>query len=265
MRWEIPGDTVRLNEFDPYYQYTITKYMVTNGLFSPYTNHWINYQQWYPQGLDMSRSLPALPMTAAALYGVANFFGGGNLDLMAFCSILTVVLGTLSVLVVYFIGKDMGGRAVGLLAALVMALAPSFLQRSSLGFFDTEIPGVLGLTLFILFFLRSMDAKRSLKASLIYSVGAALALAYFIAGWGAAYYILDLTAVFVFVLVLLKRYDQRLLINFSVTMGLGLLIATQVPYIGLGYLTSGPMIPVAGVFIVLLIAELLRHNISAKT
>ncbi len=265
MRWEIPGGTVRLNEFDPYYQYTITKYMVTNGLFSPYTDHWINYQQWYPQGLDMSRSLPALPMTAAALYSVANFFGGGNIDLMAFCSIITVVLGTLSVLIVYFIGKDMGGRAVGLLAALAMALAPSFLQRSSLGFFDTEIPGVLGLTLFILLFLRSMDAKRSLRASLIYAVGAALALAYFISGWGAAYYILDLTALFVFVLVLLKRYDRRLLINYSVTMGLGLLIAIQVPYIGLGYLTSGPMVPVAAVFIALLVAELLRHNISAKT
>jgi dolichyl-diphosphooligosaccharide---protein glycosyltransferase len=265
MRWEIPGGTVRLNEFDPYYQFTITKYMVTNGLFSPYTDHWVNYQQWYPQGLDMSRSLPALPMTAAALYSVANFFGGGNIDLMAFCSIITVVLGTLSVLIVYFIGKDMGGRAVGLLAALAMALAPSFLQRSSLGFFDTEIPGVLGLTLFILLFLRSMDAKRSLRASLIYAVGAALALAYFISGWGAAYYILDLTALFVFVLVLLKRYDRRLLINYSVTMGLGLLIAVQVPYIGLGYLTSAPMVPVAGVFIVLLIAELLRHNISAKT
>ncbi len=263
MRWEIPGGQVRLNEFDPYYQYSITKYMVTNGLFSPYTDHWINYQQWYPQGLDMSGSLPALPMTAAALYSVVSLFG--SVDLMAFCSLLAVALGTLSVLVIYFIGKDMGGRAVGLFAALILALAPSFLQRSSLGFFDTELPGVLGLLFFILLFMRSLDPKRSLRASIIYSVGAALALAYFISGWGAAYYILDLTAVFAFVLVLLKRYDRRLLINYSITMGLGLLIATQVPYIGLGYLTSGPMVPVAGVFIVLLIAELLRHNVSAKT
>ena len=263
IRWEIPGDQVRLNEFDPYYQYSITKYMVTNGLFSPYTDHWINYQQWYPQGLDMSSSLPALPMTAAALYSVVSLFG--TVDLMAFCSLLAVALGTLSVLVIYFIGKDMGGRAVGLFAALILALAPSFLQRSSLGFFDTELPGVLGLLFFILLFMRSLDPKRSLRASIIYSVGAALALAYFISGWGAAYYILDLTAVFAFVLVLLKRYDRRLLINYSITMGLGLLIAIQVPYIGLGYLTSGPMVPVAGVFIVLLIAELLRHNVSAKT
>ncbi|MGD6934928.1 MAG: STT3 domain-containing protein [Candidatus Bathyarchaeia archaeon] len=264
LRWEIPSGTIHLNEFDPYYQYSITNYMVNNGIFSPYTDHWVNYQQWYPAGLDMSRSLPALPATAAVLYQIVNAFGV-NVDLMAFCSVLTVALGTFACLILYFIGKDMGGRSLGLFAALIFALAPSFLQRSSLGFFDTEIPGVLGLLLFILLFMRSLDQKRSMRGSLIYSVGAALALAYFISGWGAAYYVLDLTALFAFVLVVLKRYDQRLLINYSVTMGLGLLIATQVPYIGLSYLTSAPMVPVAAVFIVLLVAELLRHNVSAKT
>jgi dolichyl-diphosphooligosaccharide--protein glycosyltransferase len=264
VRWEIPSGQIHLNEFDPYYQYSITNYMVQNGLFSPYTDHWINYQQWYPNGIDMSRSLPALPMTAAALYNVASFFGA-NIDLMTFCSFLAAALGTLSCLVLYFIGKDVGGRAVGLFAALFLAFAPSFLQRSSLGFFDTEIPGILGLLLFILMFLRSMDPKRSLRVSLIYSVGAALALAYFITGWGAAYYALDLAALFVFVLVVLKRYDRRLLINYGVTMGLALLIAIQFPYIGYSYLISAPVLPVIGAFLVLLAVEFLRHNISAKT
>ena len=265
IRWEIPSGQIRLNEFDPYYQYSITQHMVQNGIFSPYTpTPWINMQQWYPAGLDMSRSLPALPMTAAVLYNIVSFFGV-NVDLMAFCSVLAVVLGTLACLVIYFIGKDMGGRAVGLFAALFLALAPSFLQRSSLGFFDTEIPGILGLLFFILLFLRALDQKRSLRSCLIYSLGAALALAYFISGWGAAYFVLDLTALFAFVLIVLKRYNQRLLISYSLTLGVALLIATKVPYIGLGYLTSGPIIPVAGVFILLLVAELLRHNISAKT
>jgi dolichyl-diphosphooligosaccharide--protein glycosyltransferase len=238
--------------------------MVDNGLFSPYTDHWINYQQWYPQGLDMSQSLSALPMTAAALYKAVSFLGI-SVDLMTFCAMLTVALGTLSCLILYFVGKDLGGRAVGLFAALALALAPSFLQRSSLGFFDTEIPGMIGLLFFILFFLRAMSPKRSLRASLMYSIGAALALAYFITGWGAAYYVLNLAALFVFVLVVLKRYDRRLLINYGVTMGLGLLIAMQLPYIGLSYLTSIPMIPIIAVFIILLITEFLQHNISAKT
>jgi dolichyl-diphosphooligosaccharide--protein glycosyltransferase len=266
LRWEnLTQGTSLLNEFDPYYQFSITQHMVTNGLLSPYwPTHWINMQKWYPDGLDMSTSLPALPMTAAVLYQMVSLFGA-NIDLMTFCAILPAVIAVVSCLVLYFIGKDMGGKAVGLFATLFLALAPSFLQRSSLGFFDTEVPGVIGLVLFIFLFLRSVDSDRSLRASLLYSLGAAAALGYFIAGWGAAYYLIALAVLFVFVLVLLKRYTPRMLVNYSITFGLALFIGTKVPYISLKYLISGAVLPVAAVFIVLVIAEILRNNISMKT
>jgi dolichyl-diphosphooligosaccharide--protein glycosyltransferase len=265
LRWEnLSGGTALLNEFDPYYQYSITQHMVQNGLLSPYwPTHWINTQKWYPDGLDMSTSLPALPMTAAVLFQVVSLFGT-KIDLMTFCSILPALIAVVSCLVVYFVGKDMGGKAVGLFAALFLALAPSFLQRSSLGFFDTEVPGVLGLVLFMFLFLRSIDGKKSLRASLLYSLGAAAALGYFIAGWGAAYYLINLSVLFVFVLVLLKRYTPRLLINYSIVFGLALFIGTKVPYISLSYVTSGAIVPVVAVFIVLIVAEILRNNISSK-
>lgn len=264
LRWEnLAAGTAYLNEFDPYYQFSITEHMVQNGLLSPYyPTAWIDTMKWFPNGLDMSNSLPALPMTAAVLYSIASVFG--SMDLMTFCALLPAAIAVVSCFVVYLIGKDLGGRAVGLLAALFLALAPSFLQRSSLGFFDTEIPGVLGMVLFIFFFLRSMDGSRSLKGHLMYSVFAGLSLAYFIAGWGAAYYVIGLAALFVFVLVLLKRYTPRMLIGYSITFGLALMIGTKVPYIGLDYLTSAAILPIAAVFVVLILAELLRNNISIK-
>ena len=265
VRWEIPTGTVRLNEFDPYYQFSLTRYMVQNGLLSPYwPTPWINTQQWYPGGLDMYDSLPGLPMTAAILYDIVSFLGV-NVDLMAFCSFLPAIIGTLCCLIVYFIGKDMGGKAIGLFAALFLALAPSFLARTALGFFDTEVPGMLGLLLFIFLFLRAIEETRSLRSSLIYSFGAALALAYFIVGWGAAYFIMDLAVLFVFVLILLKRYIPRLLLSYSITFGLALFIATKVPYISIGYVTSGAVMPIAGVFLLLCVAEVLRNNISMRT
>lgn len=266
LRWEnLAEGKVLLNEFDPYYQFSITKHMVDNGLLSPYyPTHWINTQKWYPDGIDMSSSLPALPMTAAALYQIVSVFGV-NIDLMTFTSILPAFIAVLTCFIMYLLGKDMGGRGVGLFSALFLALAPSFLQRSSLGFFDTEVPGVLGLVTFIFLFLRSLDGKRSLRASIMYALGAGAALAYFIAGWGAAYYVLGLSVLFVFVMVLIKRYSQRLLVSYSVTFGLALMIATKIPYISLSYLFSGAVIPVAGVFVVLLVAELLRNNISMRS
>jgi len=266
LRWEnLTQGTALLNEFDPYYQFSITQHMVNNGLLSPYwPTHWINMQKWYPDGLDMSNSLPALPMTAAILFQIVSLFGA-NINLMTFCAILPAVIAIVSCLILYLIGKDMGGKAVGLFSALFLALAPSFLQRSSLGFFDTEVPGVLGLLLFIFLFLRSVDSNRSLRASLLYSLGAGAALAYFIAGWGAAYYLIALAVLFVFVMVLLKRYTPRMLISYSITFGLALFIGTKVPYISLSYLISGAVLPVVAVFIVLVIAEILRNNISMRS
>jgi dolichyl-diphosphooligosaccharide--protein glycosyltransferase len=239
--------------------------MVQNGLLSPYwPTPWVNTQQWYPQGLDMSHSLPALPMTTAVLYDIISFLGA-NVDLMMFASLMPAIIGTICCLIIYFIGKDMGGKPVGLLAALFLALAPSFLQRTALGFFDTEVPGMLGLLLFIFLFLRAIEENRSLGSSLKYTFGAAAALTYFITGWGAVYFVLDLSVFFVFVLILLKRYSQRLLISYSIIFGVALFVATKLPDISLGYLTSGPVIPVAGMFLLLCLAEVLRHNISART
>jgi dolichyl-diphosphooligosaccharide--protein glycosyltransferase len=268
IRWEIPTGAVRLNEFDPYYQFSLTNKMVQDGLFSPYMDNngqgWTNYQQWYPWGLDMSNSLPALPMTAALLYSIISWLGV-NIELMTFAAIFPAIFGALSCLIIYFVGKEIGGKTVGLFAALFLALSSAFLQRTALGFFDTEVLGIVGLLLFIFMFLRAIEENRTIRSSLFYSVGAGAALAYFIGAWGAAYFLIDLAVLFVFVLILLKRYSQRLLLSYSLTFGFALLIATKVPYISLSYLTSGALLPVAGVFLLLCLSEILRQGISART
>jgi dolichyl-diphosphooligosaccharide--protein glycosyltransferase len=264
-RWEIPSGTVRLNEFDPYYQFILTKRMVQDGLLSPYwPTPWRNMQQWYPDGLDMSNSLPALPMTTAILYDIVSFMGV-NIDLMMFAAFIPAIMGALCCLVIYFIGKDFGGKPAGLLAALFLALSPSFLQRTALGFFDTEVCGVLGLLLFMFMFLRAIDPNRSAESSLKYSLGGAAALIFFITGWGAAYFGMDLAVLFVFALLLLKRYSQRLLFSYSIIFGIALSVSINVPYFTFHYLTAGAVIPVAGMFLLLCLSEVLRHNISART
>jgi len=265
IRWEIPSGTLRLNEFDPYYQFELTNKMVQEGLLSPYwPTPWVNTQQWYPDGLPMGSSLPSLPMTAAFLYDIVSGLGV-NIDLMSFCALMAPFLGMLSVLIIYFIGKDFGGKPAGLLAALILALMPSYIQRSSLGFFDTETVGVLSLLLFSYLFLRAIDPNRSIRSMVLYSLGSAGALAYFAGGWGAAYFLIGLASLFVFVLVLLKRYNQRLLLAYSITFGIGLFIAIGIPAIQPRYLVAGTVLPVAAVFVVLCIAEALRAQVSPRT
>jgi dolichyl-diphosphooligosaccharide---protein glycosyltransferase len=146
-----------------------------------------------------------------------------------------------------------------------LALSPSVIQRSSLGFFDTETTGVIALLAFIFMFLRAIDQGKTLKSMFKYSIGSALALAYFAMAWGANYFLVDLIALFAFVLILIKRYNQRLLLSYSITFGLGFFIAITIPINSPRYLTSGTVLPVAAVFALLCIAELLRAQISART
>ena len=185
LRWEnLSGGTSLLNEFDPYYQFSLTQYMVNHGLLSPYLpTQWVNHQLWYPFGYNMGvDSLPGTPMTGAVLYDIFRAFGA-NIDLMTFCALIPPFIGVISCFIMYYIGKDFGGKAVGLFAALFLALEPTIIQRTSLGFYDTQVVGTVALVLFIFLFLRSLDSKRTLTGTTLYALSAGAALAYFIAGW----------------------------------------------------------------------------------
>jgi dolichyl-diphosphooligosaccharide--protein glycosyltransferase len=265
LRWEIETGSLHLSEFDPYYQYSLMKYMVDNGLVSPYyPTQWVDYQRWYPGGINMGQSLASLPMTAAFFYDIVSALGV-NVDTMSFASLMPAIMGTLAVFIMYFLGKDMGGKPVGLLSALFLALSASVIQRTSLGFFDTETVGILSLVAFSLLFLRAIEEDRPLGSSIKYSIGAAVALTYFVCGWGAAYYIIGLTVLYVVVLLLLKRYSQRLLLSYSITFGLGLGISINLPYLSSTYLTSFAVLPVAGVFLLLCLAEVTGKLTSARS
>jgi dolichyl-diphosphooligosaccharide--protein glycosyltransferase len=233
--------------------------MVKNGLLSPYwPTQWIDKQLWFPTGMNMAtETLPSIPLTGAVIYDVLAFFGI-NVNLMTLCSFIPVLIGTLSVLIMYFLGKEMGGKTVGLLAALFLALEPSFISRSNLGWFETEMT-TFSFLLFFLLFHRAIDGERSVGSTVKYSLGCALCLAYAVMGWGAAYYLLDLMVLFVFVLILLKRYTPRLLLTYSITFGIGLLIAVQAPFLGPNYLVSFAVIPAAVVWILLCVNEALRN------
>ena len=264
LRWEIQSGGLHLSEFDPYYQYSLTKYMTDHGLLAPYyPTQWVDTQRWYPDGINMGLSYPSLPITAAVFYDITKFLGF-NFDVMGFCSLVPAIMGTIAVFIIYFLGKDIGGKPVGLLAALFLALNPSYIQRTSLGFFDTEVVGVVALLAFSLFFLRAIEEDRPISSVVMYSLGSSAALAYFVLGWGAAYYLIDLTVLFVFVLLILKRYSRRLLLAYSITFGLSLLLAISTrTEVGPSYMVGSTILPVAGVFVLLILSEIV-HNLTSS-
>ncbi len=265
IKWEIQAGSMHLSEFDPYFQYRFTEYVVKNGFISwawPPPG-WHDTQRWYPGGIYVTTGSPGLPFTAAIFYEIISVLGV-NIQLMDFCALFPAIMGMLACLVIYFLGKDISGKPIGLLAALSLALSPSYIQRTSLGFFDDEAIGIFALMVFTFLFLRAIEENRPLSSSAKYAIGSGLTLGFFCGGWGAAFYGLGLTVLFVFVLILLKRYTQRLLVSYSLTFGLGLFIAINVPRLGPGYLTTTAILAIAGVFVVLCFCEVVRVLTSAK-
>ncbi|NWF87195.1 glycosyltransferase family 39 protein [Candidatus Bathyarchaeota archaeon] len=266
VKWEIQSGSIHLSEFDPYFQFRFTQYIVNNGFISwnwP-SPGWNDTQRWYPWGMLVAKQgYPGLPFTTAFLYKIVAALGV-NIDLMTFCAVIPPIMGMLASLAIYFLGKDIGGKTVGLFAALFLALSPSFLQRTALGFFDDETIGILALIIFLILFLRAIDEDKPQSSSMMYAIGSGLALGYFSAGWGAAYYPIDATALFVLVLILLKRYSQRLLLSYGLTFGIGMFIAMNVPKLSPTYLATAPILAVAGVFVLLCVYEISRVLTTMK-
>ncbi len=124
--------------------------------------------------------------------------------------------------------------------------------------------GVFSLVLFSFLFLRAINEERTMGSTMKYSIGAAAVLAYFMMGWGGAYYMVDLTVLFVLALILLRRSTKRLLLAFSVIFGLALLIAINNPYLSTGYLVNYAILPVVGIFAVLCLSEIVRNLVSTR-
>ena len=240
-----------LSEYDPYYQYRQTKYIVENGLAGWFS--WHDYLSWYPWGnIIRFHAYPGLPLLAATIYRILNVLGLHfsiyptlnplQMDpVYNFCVIFPVIMGSITCMVMYFLGKDLGGEAVGILSAFFLALDPSYIGRTSLGFFDDETVGIFSLLLFIFFFNRSISGESSestnLKGTLFsaktgWAVAAGLTLGYLCASWGASRYVVVMAALFAFILLVLRRTSQRLLVSYAVTFFIVISLASCVPRLG---------------------------------
>lgn len=262
-----------LNEFDPYVQYRQTKYIIENGLWGP--NGWVSwhdYMSWYPWGTTMSITYyPGLPVLGAVIYKCLSalgipLVGSPTLDpllsdpVYILCVVLPPIMATLACLAIYFLGKDLGGEAVGLFASFFLALDASYISRTALGFYDDESVGVLTLILVCLFFLRSIEKEKPLKISVIYAVAAGLSLGYLCATWGAARYPINMIALFTLCLILMKRYSTRLFMSYVIVFAIALSIAMNVPRLGSSYIYQTEVMPVYGVFLLLIFSEISKRT-----
>lgn len=232
-----------LDEFDPYYQYWMTRFIVDRG-WSGFAE-WFNWSNdpkfWYPYGRDVAHSsFPGLAFTAAFVHLFISSLGL-NLDLMTTCAFLPVLLGSLTVVLLYCLGKEVDGRAAGLYATIFLAFNSAYLSRTLFGFFDDESLGILAFVCALIFYTRALKRDRAFMDAAL----AGLFLGYLVSTWGAAAYAINVIALHATITALMhfisdkEALSQRLLVAYSVTMSIALLVASLIPRYGPGFLISG--------------------------
>ena len=249
-----------LSAYDPYFQYRTANYVVENGFQSWF--QWYDNMSWHPIGRNMPRTAyPGVAFSGAFIYLFLKTLGV-DVSLLTVCLLFPVVMGALTCLILYFFGRDIGGKEVGLFASFFLAINTAFISRTSWGFYDNEAIGVPVMVLTFLFFLRSLEVDKTLRNRLLYSIAAGISLCYVTASWGAARYVPAVLALFSFLMLLRGKYSRNLLISYAVTIGLGYSFTFLIPTLSfrLRYLTAIDSLLILSLIPLLGLYDLFKHT-----
>jgi dolichyl-diphosphooligosaccharide---protein glycosyltransferase len=242
-----------LNEFDPYFDYRATKYIVDNGL-EAYLK-WHDFMSWYPEGRNIpATSQSGLHIIAAFLYQI---FGGG-MSLLDFTILLPAVLGSLTTIVIFGLVRNIGGTTAGLFSALLFAFTPAIISRGNLGWFKSEPLGLFLGLLSIYLFLSAMKSHQ-VKLTIIKAAGAGILLGLANASWGGIQYFSIPVSLFFICLPFFQR-EGKIPIYAAITFTIAaLLSAGAFPRPGISFVFGLPGIALMGGTIFLIIAYFLNR------
>lgn len=247
-----------LNEFDPYFDYRATKYIIDNGL-DAYLK-WHDNMSWYPDGRDIPRtSQVGLHVTAAYLYKIF----GGNSSVLDFTIILPVIVGSLTTIVVFALVRSLGGTTAGLFSALLIAFTPALIQRGNLGWFKSEPLGLF-LALLALYLLISATKHRP-NIAVVKAIAGGLLLGLANASWGGIQYFSIPISLFFFAVTFLRNDIKVPLIVAIVFTAATIFAAGLSPRPGLSFVFGLPGIALIGGTIFLIASSVVRKFSSSNT
>ena len=166
-----------LHEFDPFFNFRATEYMVENG-FSEYLD-WHDEKSWYPTGRDISAtSQTMLHITAATTYQIF----GGNSNLYDFTIIFPLVIISLTVFVIFALVRLFAGTTAGLISSLLFAVSLPIAVRATSGWFKSEPLGIFYGLLGVYLFLSGIKSKNK-KIAVLKIISAGIITTFGMVSW----------------------------------------------------------------------------------
>jgi len=223
-----------LNEFDPFFNFRATEYIIDNG-FSEYFQ-WHDTKSWYlPEdfsgrsGRDISAtSQILLHSTAAITYQIF----GGNLPLYDFTILFPTIIGSLTVVVIFALVRLFAGTIAGLFASLLFAVSLPIIIRGTIGWFKSEPLGIFYGLLGLYLFLSAIKSENKKVAALKIIFGG-IVMAFGLSSWGGNQFLIIPIGLFILALPFLRKDHKFLLWSIPLFVGIFLLISGSFERLGL--------------------------------
>ena len=221
-----------LTEYDPFFNYRATQFMVENGL--PAYLEWHDDLSWHPYGRDISAtSQVMLHTSAAALYQI---FGMGS-SLYDFTIMFPVVISSLTTIVIFALVRTIGSTTAGLLASLFFAVSPIIIVRGTLGWFKSEPLGLFFGLLAVYLLISAIKSDKG-KVSVVKIVGAGILLAFGLGSWGGVQFFILPIGLFFIALPFLRKDSKFIVLTSVIFVSVFFLVTALFERTGISFVSS---------------------------
>lgn len=247
-----------IHEFDPWFNYRTTQFVVKNGVYSFW--NWFDPDAWYPLGRVIGgTTYPGIMFTSTFIYRIAELLYF-PLDIRNICVFLAPVFAAFTSIVGYFFVKEVSGRSdAGLLSSLFIAIVPGYISRSVAGSYDNEAVAIFALLVTFYFYIKSVN-----EGSLLYSLICSFCYLYMVSAWGGYVFIMNLIPLYNLFLIIIGRLTYKIYISYTVFYIIGTMFSMQIPFVMFNAIETSEHMLGHAVFIVmqvLIFIDFIKDNL----
>ena len=254
-----------LMEFDPFFNFRATEYIIENGLSEYF--QWHDTKSWYlPEdmgtGVDgtgkpgisgrnvSGTSQTVLHITAAITYQIF----GGNSTLYDFTILFPAVIGSLTVIVIFGLVRLFAGTTAGLFASLLFAISLPIILRGTVGWFKSEPLGIFYALLGFYFFFSGIRSENK-KIAFSKIILGGIIMTFAMASWGGIQFLIIPLGLFILALPFVRKDHKFLLWSIPLFVGTFLLSALMFERPGSGFVfgLGGILLIIPTIFLVVCI------------
>ena len=222
-----------LMEFDPFFNFRATEYIVENGFTEYFT--WHDDKTWYlpsnstgigepaagTGGRDVSSTSQVMLHTTTAI--TYQIFGG-NFSLYDFTILFPAVIGSLTVIVIFGLVRLFAGTTAGLFASLLFAVSLPIILRGAIGWFKSEPLGIFYALLGLYLFFSGIRSENK-KIAFLKIIFGGVVMTFGMASWGGNQFFIIPVGLFILALPFVRKDHKFLLWSIPLFVGTFLLSA----------------------------------------